>query len=126
VLAPNYAPSVSQLIDDYLKHNPTRNRGLDLLPLFAHLDKDRVTRAVDDDRVSARPTFHFRMPDSRVDDPRFRITEQWQAWLEVERLACDPLRLAEQSRIAFARLQSPFGFLLGRFHALPRKRRLSP
>jgi hypothetical protein len=98
VLRPGYEPTLPQLIDDYLKHNATRNRGLDLLPLFAHLDKPRVLRVVDDDRVSARPTFHFRMPDSRVDDPSFRITELWRAWLEVERLACNPERIAELSR----------------------------
>ena len=100
VLREDYQPSLPQLIDDYLEHNPTRNRGLDLLPLFAHLDGPRVQRVVDDERVSARPTFHFRMPDSRVDDPSFRITEPWRAWLEVERLACDPERLAAQSRAA--------------------------
>lgn len=98
VLDARYAPSLPQLIDDYLAHNATRNRGLDLLPLFAHLDPDRVARAIDDERISARPAFHFRMPDSRVDDPSFRITEQWRAWLEVERLACDPARIAELSR----------------------------
>jgi hypothetical protein len=35
----DYAPSQQQLIDDYLEHNPTRNRSLDLLPLFAFLDE---------------------------------------------------------------------------------------
>lgn len=100
VLDPGYAPSLPQLIDDYLLHNPTRNRGLDLLPLFAHLDRERVVRAIDDPRISARPTFHFRMPNSQVDEPSFRITDQWQAWLEVERLACDPVRLATHTRLA--------------------------
>jgi hypothetical protein len=100
VLDPSYAPSLAQLIDDYLEHNPTRNRGLDLLPLFAHLDRERVARAVDDPRISARPTFHFRMPNSQVDEPGFRITDSWRAWLEVERLACDPRRLADHARLA--------------------------
>jgi len=100
VLREDYAPSLAQLIDDYLEHNPTRNHALDLLPLFAHLDRPRVERVVHDDRVSARPTFHFRMPDSRVDDPAFKITELWRAWLDVERLACDSERLSELSRAA--------------------------
>jgi hypothetical protein len=111
VLDPSYAPSLPELIDDYLRHNPTRNRGLDLLPLFAHLDRARVERVVDDERVSARPTFHFRMPDSRVDDPCFRITDQWRAWLEVERLAADTARLERLSRGAFDALRSPWAML---------------
>jgi hypothetical protein len=111
VLDPSYAPSLPELIDDYLRHNPTRNRGLDLLPLFAHLDRTRVERVIDDKRVSARPTFHFRMPDSRVDDPCFRITDQWRAWLEVERLAADTPRLERLSRGAFDALRSPWAML---------------
>lgn len=111
VLSPSYAPSVSQLIDDYLQHNPTRNRGLDMLPVFAHIDRERVVNAVNDDRVSSRPTFHFRMPNSCVDDPTFRITDQWRAWLEVERLACDPVSLAAASRKVLAELQSPLALV---------------
>jgi hypothetical protein len=111
VLDPSYAPSLAQLIDDYLAHNPTRNRGLDLLPLFAHLDRARVERVIDDERVSARPTFHFRMPDSRIDDPCFRITDQWRAWLEVERLAADTPRLERLCRGTFDALRSPWVIL---------------
>jgi hypothetical protein len=107
VLDPSYAPSLPELIDDYLEHNPTRNRGLDLLPLFAHLDAPRVKRAIEDERIGARPTFHFRMPDSRVDEPGFLIVDQWKAWLEVERLACDAPRLRRLSRRALAQLRSP-------------------
>jgi hypothetical protein len=107
VLQQGYEPSLAELIDDYLAHNATRNRGLDLLPLFAHLDAARVARTIDDERVSARPTFHFRMPDSRVDDPSFRIVDQWKAWLEVERLACDDARLRQLSRDALKQLRSP-------------------
>jgi hypothetical protein len=114
VLDPGYAPDQAQLIDDYLMHNATRNRGLDLLPLFAHIDPARVRRGIDDKRIKARPTFHFRMPDSRVDEASFRISEQWSTWLEVERLACDRARLAEQSRSVLARLRSPWGWLRGR------------
>lgn len=119
VLAPGYAPSLAELIDDYLADNPTRNRGLDLLPLFAHLDRARVERVIDDERVSARPTFHFRMPDSRVDDPCFRITDQWRAWLEVERLAVDTARLERLSRGAFHALSSPWAVLRRPFFVRP-------
>ena len=42
ILQPDYAPDSGRLIDDYLRHNPTRNRALDMLPVFAHLDEARV------------------------------------------------------------------------------------
>ena len=110
VLAPDYAPDLAQLIDDYLRHNPTRNRGLDLLPLFAHLDPERVRAATSDPRIKGRPTFHFRLPNSQVGDPRWRITDEWRAWLEVERLAVDAPRLAALSAGALARMAaSPWG-----------------
>jgi hypothetical protein len=111
VLDPGYDPDLPALIDDYLAYNDTRNRGLDLLPLFAHLDRPRVARVIHDSRVSARPTFHFRMPDSRVDDPSFRIVDQWKAWLEVERLAGDAARLDRLSRAALEQLRSPLSLL---------------
>jgi uncharacterized membrane protein YdjX (TVP38/TMEM64 family) len=104
VLLPNYAPSLDELIDDYLFYNHSRNHGLDLLPLFAHLDAERVRRAVPDSRVRARPAFHFRLPNSDVSDPTFRVTDEWRLWLEVERLACDPPRLAAWSERGRAQL----------------------
>ena len=45
ILQPDYRPDMGQLIDDYLEHNPTRNRPLDLLPLFAEIDRKRVMAA---------------------------------------------------------------------------------
>jgi hypothetical protein len=89
LFAPDYAPDMPALISDYLRHNPTRNRGLDLLPLFAHLDPLRVRAAVHDPRIKSRPTFHFRLPNSQVGTPGWRISDEWRVWLEVERLASD-------------------------------------
>lgn len=96
VLAPDYRPNLASLIDDYLEHNPTRNRELDLLPLFAHIDPERVCRAVADPNIKARPTFHYRLPNSRVDEPDWGgVVEEWNRWVRVERLAADPSRLDE-------------------------------
>jgi hypothetical protein len=89
LLAPDYAPDMPTLISDYLRHNPTRNRGLDCLPLFAHIDPLRVRAAVQDPRIKGRPTFHFRLPNSQVGTPEWRISDEWRVWLEVERLAAD-------------------------------------
>jgi hypothetical protein len=108
LLDPAYAPDLPQLIDDYLRYNPTRNRGLDLLPLFAQLDPARVRRVMDDPRIKPRPTFHFRLPNSRVGDPSWSITGEWRVWLEVERLASDPQRLAELGGRMRRRLERPW------------------
>jgi uncharacterized membrane protein YdjX (TVP38/TMEM64 family) len=118
ILAPDYAPDLTQLIDDYLEYNATRNRGLDVLPLFAHLDLERVRRATRDPRIWGRPTFHFRLPNSQVSDPAWRISDEWKLWLEVERLAADPSCLAVLSAIARTQLEKPIPIFRTRWHAL--------
>lgn len=85
--------SLAALIDAYLEHSPTRNRALDMLPLFSHLDDDRVRAVVDDPRIKARPTFHYRLSSCRVDEPDWALSDEWNRWVEVERLAEDPERL---------------------------------
>jgi hypothetical protein len=45
VVDAGYSPNLDRLIDDYLDANPTRNRSLDMLPLFCHLDEDAGARA---------------------------------------------------------------------------------
>jgi Putative amidoligase enzyme len=93
VVTPDYAPPLSQLIDDYLASNADRNRALDMLPLFAHLDESRVRAVIDDPRIKARPTLHYRLANCDVDVPGWGIHTAWRHWLEVERLAADPDRL---------------------------------
>lgn len=116
ILAPGYEPELPQLVRDYLEHNPTRNRPLDMLPLFLHAagaagesveqEVEAAVRAALPDNeshlVSGRPTYHFRMPDCRLDDPSWSIAFEWNRWLQVERLAADPERLRELAREAVA------------------------
>jgi hypothetical protein len=91
------APPMTVLIDEYLRFNPTRNRSLDLLPLLSSIDRARVAAAVPDPRVKSRPTFHYRLPDSRIGEPDWRVTDEWQLWLVVERLAASPRLLARMA-----------------------------
>ncbi|HRP75059.1 MAG TPA: amidoligase family protein [Rhodocyclaceae bacterium] len=93
VIDPAYAPDMGTLIDDYLADNPTRNRALDLLPLFLHLDENRVRNATDDPLIKARPTFHYRLPDCNIHLPDWGLYTAWNDWVEVERLADDSNRL---------------------------------
>ena len=112
VLAPDYQPDQDQLIDDYLRANPTRNRELDLLPLFAHLDAPRVKQQIDDPRVKARPTFHYRLPNSEIDQPDWGLHLAWNDWVEVESLAADPERLSAMRTAYLTHLEQSLSRLL--------------
>jgi len=93
LIAADVAPAMDRLIDDYLRFNPTRNRGLDLLPLFSSIDRERVAAVVSDPRIKSRPTFHYRLPDSRVGMAGWRVTDEWRRWLVVEEVAASPRQL---------------------------------
>jgi len=103
VVDPEYRPSQEQLIDDYLEANPTRNRELDLLPLFSELDPDRVRARIDDPLIKSRPTFHYRLPDTRLRDPSWGLVTEWNRWVRVERLAADEDRLKAAGKEYLAR-----------------------
>ena len=87
ILHPSYRPGMDGLIDDYLAENATRNRELDMLPLFAAIDAARVRRVVTDSRVKARPTLHYRLPDTRFESLSEGPVAEWNRWVLVERLA---------------------------------------
>ena len=101
VLDADYAPDAEVLIDDYLAANPTRNRPLDLLPVLAWLDEGRVTRRLPGEKIGRRPTFHYRLPNSRIDEPGWSVTREWNIWMRVEDLVNDEdaLRAAMPERI---------------------------
>ncbi len=94
VLDPAYAPDLPQMMRDYVAANPTRNRELDLLPLFAWLDPAGLAALTDLRRVRARPAFHWRLPNCLLTDPGWSVTQEWDRWVQVERLAADSGRLA--------------------------------
>lgn len=98
VIAEDYWPDRDQLISDYLVYNPTRNRELDMLPLFSWLDEDRVRSVVSDPRIKQRPTFHYRLPDAQLDDPNWNIQQEWDRWCKVEQLVERPEHLARMGR----------------------------
>jgi hypothetical protein len=98
VIASEYKPDLSTLIHDYVEHNPTRNRSLDLLPLFKFLDEAFIEQTLGDPRIKARPTFHFRLPNSDIDNANWGIHIAWHEWLAVEWLAEDQERLAQMCK----------------------------
>jgi len=115
ILQADYQPAQAQLIDDYLADNPTRNRALDMLPLFAHLDSERVMAGVDEAQqkaIKSRPTYHYRLANSRVGDPAWRLTDEWCYWLVIEALAQDSDRLQAMAADYLDRARRPFTAIL--------------
>jgi hypothetical protein len=92
VLSNTYSPPMDSLMGDYLQHNPTRNRALDLLPILCEHDEAQVLNALSDDErnlVKGRPAFHYRLPDCKVNVPGWSVATAWNQWVFIEKLAGD-------------------------------------
>ena len=96
VLDMEYQPGEDKLIADYLRHNPTRNRALDLLPMLSEIDSATVQANVKSSErslIKKRPAFHYRLPDCRLGDADWSIANEWNRWWYVEAIAShDTLR----------------------------------
>ncbi len=93
VVDPGYWPDLPALAEDYLSANPTRDRDLDLLPLFLHLDPAQVRERLPHEKIGSRAVFHYRLPRAFVSDPAWSIAAAWNGWVSVEQLADDRPRL---------------------------------
>ncbi len=93
VLDPDYAPDLTTLAEDYVREVGSRNRDLDLLPLVAHLCPEAV-RSLGDERIKARPTYHYRLPNCAIADPAWSVRSEWSRWTVVEALADQRTMLA--------------------------------
>ncbi len=83
-----YKPDIDSLINDYLRFNPTRNHALDMLPMFAMIDEQKVKLATDGNTlVQKRPAFHYRLPNSRLGDKTWSPSYEWSIWEKVEVVA---------------------------------------
>jgi hypothetical protein len=81
------AIDLDTLIGDYLSHNRTRNKALDMLPLFRYLNENQVDQAMDDNLTTARPTFHYRLPNCEINKEGWHLNESWNTWCVIEYLA---------------------------------------
>jgi len=83
--------STADLTRVYLEETPSRNRGLDLLPLLRHIDEPTVVEALGDmaSPVHARPAWHYRVPDSRIDETAWSLAYEWNRWRVVECIAAN-------------------------------------
>jgi hypothetical protein len=81
--------SLDELTRVYLAHTPTRNRGLDALPLLECLRPQAVRDVLGEAAKGGRPTWHYRLPEARVDEPGWSIAYEWNRWCIIERVAED-------------------------------------
>ncbi|WP_422030810.1 amidoligase family protein [Roseovarius sp.] len=88
---------LGHVMDAYVQEAPSRNFGLDMLPVFAWIDAERMGSVLTG-ATSARPTFHFRLPDCRIDEPGWTLDSEWRRWRTVERVAAEADVLAELSQ----------------------------
>ncbi len=87
--------TLESFCDAYLSHSPSRNRGLDMLPLLKTCLPERIEDALGAEvKINARPTFHFRLPDCRIDDADWSLSHEWNHWCLIEHLAADAAALA--------------------------------
>ena len=75
-----------------------RYRALDLLPILALVNEETVRRMLGDEKIGARPAFHYRLPDCRIDEPDWSIAHEWDKWALVEDVAEDPDALAHLAK----------------------------
>ncbi|SNT23022.1 amidoligase family protein [Tropicimonas sediminicola] len=82
------------LLEALHRHISSRNYGLDLLPAWASVAREDFTRWMpEDSSVTARPAYHYRLPDCRIGSPGWSLAYEWNRWVLIERLAADSRRL---------------------------------
>ena len=88
ILDSSYQPDMESLIRDYHAHNPTRNRALDMLPLFAFIKGELVRDLYgEEEKINKRPTFHYRLPNCEIGQKEWSLNTEWNRWLIVEKIA---------------------------------------
>ncbi|MEX0720157.1 MAG: amidoligase family protein [Balneolaceae bacterium] len=98
ILREDYNPGLEMLIRDYFRFKNSRNRSLDLIPVFMHLNEELAQKLTKDDLSSARPTFHYRLPNFSIEDNNWSLVKEWNRWVLVEKLADDKKALQQYSK----------------------------
>ncbi|KAA2314729.1 hypothetical protein DL237_06630 [Pseudooceanicola sediminis] len=89
-LAEGPPETLHDLAQIYLTYAPSRNHALDMLPIIADFDTSLIREVFGDNHgIGARPAFHYRMPDCRIDDPEWSVSQEWDLWVAIEALAED-------------------------------------
>ena len=68
---------------------PTRNRGLDLLPLPEHMHPAALSERVDAAMLKGgRPTCHYRLPEACLSAPGWSAVYEWTRWKKALSVGC--------------------------------------
>jgi len=98
ILSADYKPSLEELILDYFRYENSRNRPLDMLPVFMYLDPETTQIYLEETLTTARPTYHYRLPNCSIEDPKWSLADEWNRWVLVEQLADDRKILNQYSK----------------------------
>ena len=110
ILDKSYNPSFDEFAKDYIFYNPTRNRALDLLPLLIFIDKE-LLKDLPPQKLSPRPTFHYRLPNSKIDEDSWSVAFEFNHWSLVEKIACDEEKLKSLIDAYWEFQETPFWFI---------------
>lgn len=104
VVDKRYNPDKERFMEDYIFFNPTRNRVLDMLPMLAYWDEKKVRKHLPDEKINPRPTYHYRLPNSKIDLFRWNLSVEFQLWVIVELLANNEKFFEEMSEKFLTRI----------------------
>lgn len=100
IMQPDYMPTRTELAYDYVKHIPSRNQALDMLPALVELEGKALLSAIKEPAlIKPRPAFHYRLPNCQIGDPNWRVAHVWQDWVLIEKLAAKPELLQQLMRL---------------------------
>jgi hypothetical protein len=102
-----YNPTKKEFLEDYIHFNPTRNRVLDMLPQLAFWDEKRVRKHLPKEKINPRPTYHYRLPNSKINQFRWNLTQEFQLWVIVELLASNKKLFEKLSKQFLEELNKP-------------------
>jgi hypothetical protein len=110
IVQKKYEPDLDHLIEDYILYNPTRNRALDMLPLFTHL-RPWVKEKLPEQKITPRPAFHYRLPNSKIDEDEWSVAKEFNVWSLVEKGALNKKALLELCEDYLEFEASPYWFI---------------
>ncbi|MRI58466.1 MAG: hypothetical protein C6H99_03055 [Epsilonproteobacteria bacterium] len=110
ILDKSYRPTKEEFIEDYITYNPTRNRALDLLPLLSYIEPS-VKERLPDQKISPRPAFHYRLPNSKIDEDDWSVAFEFNQWSLVEKIAVDKSKLEDLIDEYWEFQETPFWFI---------------
>lgn len=99
ILQQDYNPDLETLIRDYMRFENSRNRPLDLLPVFMHMAPELMNDLLEEDLTSARPAFHYRLPNCSIEDENWSLDKEWNRWWLVEKLASNEQSLQQYAKV---------------------------